>query len=192
MNEPNGQQSWEAEDQRWSSWMAAAQRGDAESYESLLRELERSLGSRLRRMLGGNDLVEDCLQECLVAIHRARHTYDTRRPFKPWAYSLARYKTIDVIRKRSTERRYQPISLDERPVCGGKPQALDLPLDVGKALQSLDGNYREAVLLTKFVGYTLEEAAEKAGVSRTAMRSRVHRGLKQLRRAIERDWQEAH
>ena len=172
------------EDERWSAWMAAAQDGDLASYEQLLAELQTALRGFLRRMLGPADLVDECLQECLFAIHKARHSYDPGRPFKPWVYALANHKTIDVLRRRGTRTRYETPE-DAAPEADAPPPSHETGLDVGRALERLDASQREAVLLTKLAGYTVDEAAARAGVTKTAMRSRLHRGIRQLRRVLE-------
>lgn len=166
--------------------MAAAQRGDRDRYEALLSELESTLRGFLFHLVGAPELIDDCLQECLLAIHRARHTYDPRRPFKPWAFALARYKTIDIIRRRSTQRRHEASDQDVASNGTAAPLA-DGELDLDRILGALDSPYREAVMMTKLMGYTLKEAADAEGVSKAAMASRVHRGLQALRRLLERD-----
>lgn len=182
----SAQSDREIEDRRWSTWMAAAQRGDSDRYEALLAELESTLRGFLFHLVGAPELVDDCLQECLLAIHRARHTYDPKRPFKPWAFALARYKTIDVIRRRSTQRRHESSDPDGAPEGSAAPQS-DADLDLDRILGALESPYREAVMMTKLMGYTLNEAAAAEGVSKAAMASRVHRGLRALRRLLERE-----
>jgi DNA-directed RNA polymerase specialized sigma24 family protein len=59
-----------------------------------------------------------------------------------------------------------------------------VPLRAAEALRGLAPEYRDALLLTKFEGRSLEEAARQAGVSVTAMKSRVHRGIQQVRRLL--------
>ena len=46
------------------------------------------------------DLLEDCVQESLAAVHKARDTYETARLFRPWLFAIVRYKTFDILRKR--------------------------------------------------------------------------------------------
>lgn len=174
------------QEQRWSTWMQAAQTGDRKAYHQLLGELENALVPFLRRQLGGSDLVEDCVQEALLAIHRARHTYDPKRPFKPWAYTLARYKSVDAIRRHTTRRRHESPSEIDPDAWAGTAEGPDPRIDAARALGSLAADHREAVILTKLQGYTVEEAAERAGISHAAMRSRLHRGLRTLKVQLER------
>lgn len=174
------------EDARWATWMVAARDGDGVSYERLLAELTRHLLPYLRRMVGPSDLCEECLQDSLLAIHTARHSYDPERPFKPWVHAVARFKAVDAIRRASTRRRYEEPKDDQDSWSDTVSPPSDLPIDTERALARLEPAYRDAVVL-RLHGYTLEEAAKKAGVSRGAMRSRVHRGLRQLRTRLEDD-----
>lgn len=47
---------------------------------------------------------EDLVQECLLALHLKSHTYDAHLPFEPWLYAVARYKLIDLLRRRQPGR----------------------------------------------------------------------------------------
>ncbi|MFZ8528631.1 sigma factor, partial [Staphylococcus aureus] len=49
-------------------------------------------------------MVDDAVQDTLIAIHEKRHTYDPERPFKPWLMAVARYKWIDRLRSMSRSR----------------------------------------------------------------------------------------
>ena len=60
-------------------------------------------------------------------------------------------------------------------------------VDGHSILSRLDPRQREALLLTKFEGCSMEEAASRAGVSRTAMKTRVHRALRAVRKVLERE-----
>ena len=44
------------------------------------------------------EAVEDVVQEALITVHKARHTYDPARPFGPWFYAIVHSRLIDVLR----------------------------------------------------------------------------------------------
>jgi hypothetical protein len=77
--------------------MAAAQQGNGGAYRRLLMELKQWLTSFFARRLPDR-AIDDAIQDTLISIHEKRHTYDPRRPFKPWAAAIARYKWIDRLR----------------------------------------------------------------------------------------------
>jgi RNA polymerase sigma-70 factor (ECF subfamily) len=174
------------EEARWSQWMVRANTGDAEAYAELLGEIGGVMERYLRRRFGESDFVEDCVQECLLAIHRARATYDPARRFRPWMFTIVRHKAIDVLRRRGTRYRHEaqegrgeePLAPIADPV---------VALQAAEALRGLAPEYRDALLMTKLEGHSLDEAARQAGVSVTAMKSRVHRGIKQVRRLLAQE-----
>jgi RNA polymerase sigma-70 factor (ECF subfamily) len=54
-----------------------------------------------KRLVGLPDEVEDLLQESLLAVHNQRHTYDAGQPLAAWVRAIAKYKLIDLLRRRS-------------------------------------------------------------------------------------------
>ncbi len=60
-------------------------------------------------------------------------------------------------------------------------------LEGARILGQLEPKYREAIALTKLAGYTLAEAAQRIGITQTAMKTRVHRGLRAARKLLERE-----
>ena len=161
--------------------MERALGGETEAYRLLLAELYDACEAYVGRILGSSSLVEDCVQECLETLHRNRHSYDPQRPFRPWFQTLVRHKTIDFLRRNRRRGVTLPenvaeLSLDPTP-CEA--------LDTANVLARLDPMYRQAIVLTKLGGYTTAEAASLLGVSSVAMRTRVHRGLRQLRELLD-------
>jgi len=76
--------------------------GDSVAYHAFLKELSRRLRGFFRRRLTGlPDEVEDLVQECLIAIHNQRQTYDARQPLTAWVHAIAKYKLVDLMRRRA-------------------------------------------------------------------------------------------
>jgi len=79
--------------------MRLAQRGDQTAYAELLGVLTTVTRQFARRKSGDVPWVEDVVQETLISVHRARHTYDPGRPFAPWFYAIAAHRVVDVYRR---------------------------------------------------------------------------------------------
>lgn len=171
------------DEQRWRDWMMLAQAGDSDSYDRLLHELGDAIEAYLRARFGNMNFIEDCVQECLLAIHQSRHTYDARRPFRPWLFTLVRHKAIDMLRRMKHQ-----LSIDGLGTATGSV-TVD-PTDLvatGQALDALSPQFREALALTKIAGLSVPEAAAKCGVSESAMKARVHRALKAVRKNFKNE-----
>ncbi|HBZ71139.1 MAG TPA: RNA polymerase subunit sigma [Deltaproteobacteria bacterium] len=178
--------------------MAAAQRGDAVAYESLLRELRPSLQGFIRRQISNDAAVEDIVQTVLLSLHRARHSYRSEHLFEPWLWAIARNALTDFQRKRSRRNgREEPLP-DENALPDGflAPSSSDtragrdqvaLSRDLEHALSRLPASQQEAVLLLHLEGLSVIEAAVRAHVSPGALKARVHRAYRALRTLLEEE-----
>lgn len=172
-----------ADEQRWSAWMARAQAGDQADYTRLLTELAKAIEIYIRVRFGALDVLEDCVQECLIAVHLARHTYDARRPFRPWLFTVVRHKAIDVLRQRATWFAAAAVLVDEST--NGDTEHLLRRIDGVRILERLHPDQREAVTLAKYGGLTASEAAAWLGISESALKARLQRGLGAIRKFLD-------
>jgi RNA polymerase sigma-70 factor (ECF subfamily) len=176
---------FEERESRWRTWMSAAQQGDSVAYESLLRELIPHLRAFVRRRLRDPAVVEDVVQNILLSVHKARHSWRSERPFGPWLHAIARNAVIDQARA-GTRRRAREVSLAAEGVPEPSVEA-ELPVEhalspeLAGALAELPDAQRQAVQLIHIDGLSVAEAAEHAGVSPGALKVRAHRGYVALR-----------
>lgn len=176
-----------AEDARWSAWMAEAQAGDGEAYRRLLDELLPVLRRMVRAKVYDPESAEDVVQNVLLSIHRARHTYRPERSFGPWMRAIARNAMIDSFREsgRRGEREVGVEWIDEvaaEPSDPLRSDALDPRLQA--ALERLPEKQRQAVEMIQLRGLSVAEAALEAGVTPGALKVRAHRGYRAMRRLL--------
>jgi len=173
---------------RWSELMAAAQRGDPEAYRMLLEDIMPVVRGMVLSRMFDRAAAEDVVQNVMLSIHRARHTYRPERPFKPWLSAIARNAIIDSFREsgRRRNREVEVELIDEfaAPVAEGHPDALEISPELASAIEALPEKQREAVRLLQVEGLSVAEAATKTGVTQGALKVRAHRGYKALRRAL--------
>ena len=96
--------------------MVRSRSGDSEAYRELLTEISDVIQAYLRVRFGDPGFVEECVQESLLAVHRARASYDSRRSFRAWLFAIVRHKSIDLLRRRGTRDRYEVLDADEGKV----------------------------------------------------------------------------
>jgi len=163
--------------------------GDGASYRLFLDELSLHLRSFLRRCLARQpEEIEDIVQELLLAIHNQRHTYDARLPLTAWVHAIARYKVIDWLRRRSRHD-LRNDSLDECEELFAAPDdtgAAEASLDIAKLLQQLPERQRLPIQYVKLEGGSVADAAKRIGISESAVKVGIHRGLKRLAASIAR------
>jgi RNA polymerase sigma-70 factor (ECF subfamily) len=156
--------------------------GDAQAYRAFLGELSGYLRGYLRRRLSSSLAdVEDVLQETLLSIHNGRHTWDPAQPLTPWLYAIARYKLIDFVRSRARhDSRTQPLDDVEELLAAPDQEPAQARHDVAILLETLPDRHRLPLLYVKVQGLSVREAAARAGMSESAIKVGVHRGLKAL------------
>lgn len=179
------QERWAELERAWHARMVAAQAGDRGAYEKLLMELLPYTRARVARSVREPAAQEDIVQNVLVSVHRARHTYRPERPFTAWFHAIVRNALIDWARAQGRRARRE-VSLEvqagwEPSVEPKQPGADALSPELVRALESLPSAQREAVLLIHLDGLSVADAAALAGVSAGALKVRAHRGYKALR-----------
>jgi RNA polymerase sigma-70 factor (ECF subfamily) len=167
---------------RLKSLLAEGLAGDERAYCQFLTELTTLLRAFLRRRLARlPDQVEDLVQEILVAIHNQRHTYGSERPLTPWVHAIARYKLIDLLRRRSrTDLLHDPIDDDAELFTAADSDVAAAGFDVAKLLHGLPDRQRLPIWYVKIEGATVADTAARTGMSISAVKIGIHRGLKAL------------
>ncbi|UCI08854.1 sigma-70 family RNA polymerase sigma factor [Mesorhizobium sp. B1-1-8] len=159
-----------------SRLLRAAIAGDERAYADFLHRIAALVRGFVRRKIvqGGVD-PEDVVQETLLAIHVKRHTWRVDAPVLPWVYAIARFKLIDAFRRRG--RRIE-VEIDQIADTFAEPEAETVSeRDIGRALDGLPPAQRSVVAAISVDGRSIGETAAKLGVSETAVRVSLHRGL---------------
>lgn len=155
---------------------------DAEAYQRFLKQLSAHLRAFLRRRLAQRpDEVEDLVQETLLAIHNQRHTYRPEMPVTAWAHAIARYKLIDWLRAhRVKEALNDPLDDASELFASSDSEAALAKRDLSQLLQTLPDRQRLPIVHVKLEGLSVVETAQLTGMSESAVKVGVHRGLKAL------------
>ena len=165
----------------WGQLMAAGQDGHGGAYHRLLGELSVWLHRYFARRLPSGD-VDDAVQETLLAVHRRRHTYDPRQPFGPWLAAIAKHKWVDQL--RSLGRRPQEELPDDMAVAGHEAAVTSASV-LASLLDELRPAQAQVILLVKVQGYGIDDASRATGLSPSAVKMNIHRGLARLATLVE-------
>ncbi len=154
--------------------------GDDEAYRQFLTQLGAHLRSFLRRRLQSPE-AEDLLQEALLAVHNARHTYRREQPVTAWVQAIARYKLMDHFRAHARHDALNDSLSDQAELLVDEDhQAQQAQRDLARLLEQLPDKQRLPILHVKLQGLSVEETARRTGLSASAVKVGVHRGLKAL------------
>ena len=169
-------------EERLRSLMLRSLADDASSYRLFLDELATHLRSFLRKRLARlPEEAEDLVQELLLAIHSQRHTYDAKLPLTAWVHAIARYKLIDLLRRRSrSDLLYDSLDEAGELFAASDSEAAEARYDIATLLEQLPDRQRLSIQNVKIEGASVADAVARAGMSVSAVKVGIHRGLKTL------------
>ena len=153
-----------------------SQHGDSSAYEKFLQELI----PLLQRFLSGKaseDDQEDIIQNILISLHRALHTYDTEKSFFSWFYAIARYKLIDFYRQSGRNLRLQEKIMENFAL----PASAEKEFSLEECLTRLPIKQQRIIKLLKIDGLSIREVADLTGFSESSVKVTAHRGYKKLK-----------
>ncbi len=140
---------------------------------------------------------EDLVQETFLRAYRGFHQFQEGTNLKAWLYRILTNTFINSYRKKQREPQTLPADevedwylYSKMSEEGLEPSAEATVLeslpdeDVQEALSSLPDQFRVAVLLADFEGFSYKEIAEITGVPIGTVMSRLHRGRKALERRL--------
>ena len=156
--------------------------GDGAAYHRFLKALSAHLRAYFRkRLFQRPDEVEDLVQETLLAVHIQRQTYRHDQPLTAWVHAIARYKLVDWLRANATRNAVTDPLDDELDVfAASDTEASDAKRDLDRLLATLPEKHRLPIAHVKLDGLSVAEAAQRTGMSESAVKVGVHRGLKAL------------
>lgn len=164
---------------RLKELMLASLDGDAVAYRKMLGELSDHLKRYFRRRLHDSlsGQLDDLVQETLIAVHAKRMTFDRERAVTAWVYAIARYKLVDHIR-RSKYASHIPI--DDVSDFLADERSQESTSDLTVMLDTLPERTKQLIHRVKVEGQSVAEAAAATGMSESAVKVAIHRGLKSL------------
>ena len=146
--------------------------------------------ARARRIVVDPDLAEDVVQEAFLRAWRSCSSFDPAGgPLVNWLLVITANTAIDMVKARV---RRPPLASgpasDNAPAAGiDDIELLALRSQLGHALRSIGAHHRHAVVETVLRGRPHADVAAELGISPGTLRTRVHYGLRRLRRVLETD-----
>jgi RNA polymerase sigma-70 factor (ECF subfamily) len=174
--------------------VGAFQAGDAAAFEELVARWDRRIHAAIYRIVGADNDARDLCQEAFLKAYRGLGTFKREARFSSWLYQIALNVCRDRIRRR---RGKTSVSLDEIEDArdGGLRAVTPSPLDlveardvrhlVEDAMATLRAEEREVVILKEYQELTFPEIAEVLDVPLSTVKTRLYRGLAQLRHELE-------
>jgi RNA polymerase sigma-70 factor (ECF subfamily) len=157
--------------------------GDVDAFEALFRQYQGEVYRWLMRIVRNTAVAEDLTLETFWRMHRAHARFDPAMGnCGAWLRRIATNAAIDHLRHA---RREVPLP-DDLPATAQQPPAeqLELRREILRAMNKLSPRLRAVVLLALVEEEPYERIAEALGISESAVKVRVFRGVRILRKTL--------
>jgi RNA polymerase sigma-70 factor (ECF subfamily) len=169
--------------------LAAARKGDRSALTALLERHQQKVFGFGVKMCGDSEDAKDVAQDTLLTMARTMKDFRGDASLSTWLYTVARSFCIkkrrrskgapafhEPLDKAGQESASEPSMTPEQALLGRETRET-----VATALDALDPEAREVVILRDVEGLTAAEVAEVTGASVAAVKSRLHRARAALR-----------
>ena len=155
--------------------------GDREKFALFVEKYQGPVYNLVYRLTGSGHDAEDLAQETFIGAYRSLKSFNTNKKFFPWLYTIAINLT------RNHQKKKKPLlveDFDHLPTDTNNPEQALSKLQEGEALahhiQRLPVSLREAIILRYYHYLRFEEISQILGLSLSAAKMRVYRGLEKL------------
>lgn len=165
----------------FSSLLIAGLGGNQAAYAQFLQRITPMLRRIAARKLPPND-VDDVVQEILISVHKARHTYDGKRPVMPWLLAIARFRMTDHLRKHYAQMRHKTVDIQElEEFLPDVTQTGSENESIEELLAGVPENHKRILTMMHVEGYTAKEVGKQVNMKESAVKVAAHRAIKKIR-----------
>lgn len=155
--------------------------GSRVSFELLFDRYRGAVWRFFRRRVPDPARAEELAQDVFVALLQGAARYTPRAAFRSYLFAIA-YNVLLADRRKAAHRQTEPLARE--PMCvGGDTEAAIL---VRQALQELDADDRELVMLREYEALSYQEIADLRKIPLNTVRSRLFRARMSLRDVLSR------
>jgi RNA polymerase sigma-70 factor (ECF subfamily) len=167
----------------------ACQAGESSAFDLLVTRWEDKIRGACYRLLGSEEEARDAAQEAFLKAYRALPGFKREARFSSWLYRIAVNLCRDRLRRRKGRTLVSLEALEEAgPVIAARGpgaqelvEQIDLRRAVRRAVAALAEEQREVVILKEYQGLTFLEIAQALELPVSTVKTRLYRGLGQLR-----------
>jgi RNA polymerase sigma factor (sigma-70 family) len=160
---------------------------DRKAFEALYALYYRRLFAYLFKIVRRADLVEEVLNDVMLAIWRSAPGFDGRSRPSTWIFGIAYHKALKALARRPASESGEEEAPPE-PVDGEEPESLlarrELAGTLGRALDALPAEQRAVVEMTYYYGLSYQEIAEIAGCPVNTVKTRMFHARRRLRELL--------
>jgi RNA polymerase sigma-70 factor (ECF subfamily) len=183
------------------SLVSSARAGESDAFRALVVRYQRKVYALALGIVRDRDLAWDVAQETFMRVHQHLSEFEGKSSFSTWLYRIATHLSIDAVRAERTGRREEMDEVAEADVAeagegilstglGNDPRENALRGELGakimEALETLPEMHRTILVLREVEGLSYEELAERLGIHKGTVMSRLFHARKKMQAALRR------
>jgi RNA polymerase sigma-70 factor (ECF subfamily) len=179
--------------------VSRAKKGDADAFRDIVIRYQRKVYALALGIVKDPDLAWDVAQEAFVRVHGHLDEFEGKSAFSTWVFRIATHLAIDSVRRERTSRKEELDEIHDADVASGGEGILATALGndpresvlrkelLGKmqeALETLPEKHRTILVLRELEGLSYEELAERLGIHKGTVMSRLFHARKKMQAAL--------
>jgi RNA polymerase sigma-70 factor (ECF subfamily) len=181
--------------------VSQAKAGAADAFRALVVRYQRKVYALALGIVRDPDLAWDVAQEAFVRVHGHLGEFEAKSSFSTWLFRIATHVSIDAVRRERSSRKEDLDDVSEAHVAeagegilstslGNDPREnllrRELAEKIEGALQTLPEKHRTILVLREVEGLSYEELAERLGIHKGTVMSRLFHARKKMQAALRR------
>jgi RNA polymerase sigma-70 factor (ECF subfamily) len=183
------------------SLVSQAKAGAADAFRALVVRYQRKVYALALGIVKDPDLAWDVAQEAFVRVHGHLGEFEAKSSFSTWLFRIATHVSIDAVRRERAARKEDVDEVNEAHIAEGAEGILsthlgndprenllrrELAEKMEAALQTLPEKHRTILVLREVEGLSYEELAERLGIHKGTVMSRLFHARKKMQAALRR------
>ena len=165
--------------------MQSALAGNQDAYRHFLTAISNHLRPYLMRRVPAGD-AEDVLQEILISVHKARHTYDGQRAVLPWIATIARFRLNDYLRQHYARMPQVDLQEIEEFLSADVTEGVPETESIKEMVEFLPERQQRILHLMHAEGLTAKEVGAQLRMKESAVKVAAHRAYKLIKQKLGR------
>ncbi len=183
------------------SLVSRAKAGEADAFRALVVRYQRKVYALALGIVRDPDLAWDVAQEAFVRVHGHLGEFEGKSSFSTWLFRIATHLSIDSVRRERQARKEELDEVNEAHLADGGEGILSTALGndprdnvlrrelaekIHEALDALPEKHRTILVLREVEGLSYEELAERLGIHKGTVMSRLFHARKKMQAMLRR------
>lgn len=163
--------------------VARAQNGDEKAFAELVRDANRRMWAVAMSVTGNQHDAEDAMQNAMISAWKNIERFKPEARFSTWLYRITSNAALDIMRKKR-ELPDDEAGAEEADSATPIQQRVTTTMVVRQALESLDPDFKEVLVLREYASLSYDEIAAHQGIPVATVKSRLNRARGKLKEAL--------